>query len=173
MHQYMNLCPPDCPCLLHPLCIVWWKAGCPRMSVCLCPKSAKFCSNTLLRMLHVSVLDFMSTWLSMSVPPPMYSYMETWVSKCGTVCCRHPTSVPTPWLECVYASVHVCMSTWLPISPQTSMHIYMETWILLYGTVFVYQSTHLCSHTLFRMCAYISPCTSVHSTPHVSSMPYW
>ena len=39
-----------------------------------------------LECVHASVHDFMSTWLSMSAPPPMYSYRETWVSQCGTVC---------------------------------------------------------------------------------------
>ena len=31
------------------------------------------------------------------------------------------------------------------------------------------QSTHLGSHTLFRMCTCISPCTCVHLSPHVWS----
>ena len=94
-------------------------------------------------------------------------------SMCHCVCYSHPTSDPTPCLECVYASVHVCMFTWLPISPQTPMHSYMETWVLLYGTVFVSQSPHFCSHTLFRTCTFISTCTCVHPTPHVSSNTLW
>ena len=85
----------------------------------------------------------------------------------------HPTSVPTSWWGWVHASLHLFMSTWPPISPQTPMHIYMDTWLLLYRTVFVCQSTHLCSHTLFRMWECISPCTYVHPTLHVYSNLLW
>ena len=50
--------------------------------------------------------------------PPMYSYMETWVPLCASVCVLQSSHFwPTPWLECVYASVHVFMSVWLPMSP--------------------------------------------------------
>ena len=85
------------------------------------------------------------------------------------VCCSHPTSGPTPWLECVYALVHVCMCIQLPISPQTPLHSYMETWVPLCGTVFVSQSPHNCSHTLDTMFICISTCIHVHMTTHVCS----
>ena len=34
---------------------------------------------------HASVHEFMSTWLLMCGPPPMYSLMETWVPLYGNV----------------------------------------------------------------------------------------
>ena len=45
------------------------------------------------------------------------------------VCCSHPTSDPTPWIECVYVYVHVFMLKWIPMSPQIPMHSLMETWL--------------------------------------------
>ena len=38
--------------------------------------------------------------------------------------------------------------------------------------VCVYQSHHFWSHTLFRMCTFISACIYVHPTAHVISTPY-
>ena len=75
MHQYMILCPPDCLCLLHSLCIVWWKAGCPCTAVCLCPSHLISVPPPWLECVHVSLYVFMSTSLSMSAPSTMDSYM--------------------------------------------------------------------------------------------------
>ena len=123
------------------------------------------CRSNLWMDVHASPFCRSNLW--MDVPPPNGNPSSEWRSHLN-----HPTSVPIPWLECLHASVHVCMSTWLSISPQSPMHIYMETLLLLYGTVFVSHPTHLCSHTLFRMFACISPCTYVQPTPHVSSTPF-
>ena len=99
----------------------------------------------------------MSTLHPMSGPPPMDSYMESWVPLCVTACVSHsPGCGPTPCLECVHASVHEFMSTWLLMCGPPPMHSLMETWVPLYGSVFVSQSSHFCCHTLFRMCTCIS-----------------
>ena len=137
------------------------KHGFPCVAMCACSTHSTSVPTCRLEYVHVPVHVFMSTWFSMSAPPTIHSYMETWVPLCGTVCCSHPTSGPTSWLEYIYASVHVFMSTWLPMSPETTMHSYMETWVSPYGTVFVSKSPHFCSHTLFRICTCISTCTDV------------
>ena len=41
----------------------------------------------------------------------------------------------------------------------------------LYGTVYVFQSPHICSHTLFRMCSCISICIHVHLTVPMVAQP--
>ena len=140
-----------------PLCIVWWKPGCPCMAVCLCPSHLISVATPCLECVHASVHEFMSTLHPMSGPPPMDSYMESWVPLCVTACVsQSPWLCPTPCLECVHASVHEFMSTWLLMSGPPPMHSLMETWVPLYGSVFVSQSSHFCCHTLFRMCTCIS-----------------
>ena len=85
MHQYMNLCLPYTPCLVHPLWIVTWKVGWPYVSLHVCPSHLIFVPTPCLECVHASVHEFMSTWLLMSGPPPMYSLMETWVPLYGSV----------------------------------------------------------------------------------------
>ena len=77
MHQYMNLCLPYTPHLVHPLWIVTWKLGCPCVLLHLCPSHLIFVPTPCLDCLHASVHEFMSTWLLMSGPPPLHSLMET------------------------------------------------------------------------------------------------
>ena len=169
----MNLCPPGCLCLVHPLCIVWWKPGCPCMAVCLCPSHLISVATPCLECVHASVHEFMSTLHPMSGPP---LWIVTWKVGCPCVslhvCPSHLIFVPTPCLECVHASVHEFMSTWLLMSGPPPMHSLMETWVPLYGSVFVSQSSHFCCHTLFRMCTCISTWIYVYLTPHVWSTPY-
>ena len=140
----MNLCPPGCLCVVHPICIVWWKPGCPCMTVCLCPSHLISVSTSCLECVHASVHEFMSTLHPMSAPPPMDSYMESWVP-CVSLClCPiHHGCGPTPCLDCVHASVHEFTSTWLLMSGPPPMHSLMHTWVSLYGSVFV--SSHLIS----------------------------
>ena len=85
MHQYMNLCLPYTPCLVHPLWIVTWKVGCPCVSQHVCPIHTGCGPPPRLECVHASVHEFMSTWLLMSGPPPMHSLMGTWVSLYGSV----------------------------------------------------------------------------------------
>ena len=75
-------------------------------------QSPCLCSHTLLKCVHASVHEFMSTGLPISGPPPMHSVMETGYS-CMAVCLcpSHPIYLPTPCVECVHASVHEFMST--------------------------------------------------------------
>ena len=132
MHQYMNLCLPYIPCLVHPLCIVWWKDWHPCMAVCLCLSHLISGPRPSLECVHASVHKFMSTWLLMSGPPPLHSLMETWCP-CMAVCSclSHLISVATPCLECVHASVHEFMSTWLLMFGLPHMDSYMESWVPL------------------------------------------
>ena len=169
----MNLCPPDCPCLLHSLCIVWWKAGWPCTAVCLCPSHLISVPIPCLGCVHASVHVCMSTWLPMLANHPMDSYMERWVPVCGTVCVclSHTACGPIPWLKCVHGSVHVYRSTWLQKCAPPPMDSYIETWVLLYGTVYVSQSPHFCSNTLFRMCTCISMWIYVYLTANVCCTP--
>ena len=123
MHQFMNLCPSDCPCLVQLLCIVWWKPGCPCMAVCLYPRYLISVATPCLECVHASAHVFMSTLLPILAQPPRYSYMESWLPLC--VCPSHPACGLTPCLECVHASVHEFMSTWLPMFwgiPYASYH---------------------------------------------------
>ena len=71
MHQYMNLCPPDCPCLLHPLCIVWWKPGCPCVGLWFCLNHPTSTPTPCLECVHV----YMSTWFLLSAAPLLHSYI--------------------------------------------------------------------------------------------------
>ena len=99
------------------------------MAVCLCPSHLISVATPCLECVQASVHEFMSTLHPMSGPPPMDSYMESWVP-CVSLClCPiHPGCGPTPCLECVQASVHEFMSTWLLMSGPPPMHSLMETW---------------------------------------------
>ena len=54
------------------------------------------------------------TSTSLEIWPHLQTYMQTWVSLCGTVCASNYCSAPTPWLECVCISkcMHVQL-TWM------------------------------------------------------------
>ena len=109
MHQYMNLCPLGCLCLTHPLYIVWWKPGCPCMAVCLCPSHLISVAKPCLECVHASIHEFMSTLHSMSGPPPMDSYMESWVTPVCHFVCVPFTPVVVPPLVWLFT----CISTWI------------------------------------------------------------
>ena len=109
MHQYMNLCLPYTPCLVHPLWIGIWKNRCPCVSLCLCPIHSGCGSTPCLECVHASVHEFMSTWLFMCGPTPIHTLMETWeplydrvfVSQSSHFCCH------TLFRMCT------CISTWM------------------------------------------------------------
>ena len=86
MHQYIYLCLPHSPCLLHPISIFAWKHGFLCVALCVCSSHSTSVPTPCLECVYPSVHVFLSTWLSMSAPPPMHSYMQTWISQCGTVC---------------------------------------------------------------------------------------
>ena len=50
MHQYMNLFPAGCLCLVHPLCIVWWEIWVPLCVTLSMSHSPWLWSHTLFRM---------------------------------------------------------------------------------------------------------------------------
>ena len=56
------------------------------MAVCLCPSHLISVATPCLECVHASVCEFMSTLHPMSGPPPMDSYMESWVPLCVTAC---------------------------------------------------------------------------------------
>ena len=70
------------------------------MAVCLCPSHLISVATPCLECVHASVHEFMSTLHPMSGPPPMDSYMESWVPLCVTVChvCVPVTLVVVPHL---------------------------------------------------------------------------
>ena len=138
MHVYLtvNVCSPSCKVLHKYVCpwvilFAWARypfSACTPWSECV----------------HASVHVCMSTQLPMLAQHPMDSYMETWISLCGSVCVcpSHPASGQTPWLECVHASIHIYICTWLPMSTPCPMHSLMETWVPLCGIVCLSQSPY-------------------------------
>ena len=125
----MNLCPPGCLCLVQPLCIVWWKPGCPCMTVCLCSSHLVSVATPCLECVHASVHEFMSTLHPMCGPPPMDSYMESWVPLCVTACVSQ-----SPYFCCfTWFRMCTCISTWIYVHLaayvwSTPMHSLMEPW---------------------------------------------
>ena len=109
---------PDCPYMLHPVCIVWWKPRYPCISVCLCPGHLISVPTTCLECAPAWVHEFMSTWLPMAAPVPMHSLMETLVSLYGClfVSQLHHFCSQTLFRTCtciriwinVHLSTHVC-----------------------------------------------------------------
>ena len=100
------------------------------MAVCLCPSHLISVATPCLECVHASVHEFMSSLHPMSGPPPMDSYMESWVPLCATLSMSHsPVCGPIPCLDCSHASLHEFMSTWLLISGPPPMHSLMETWV--------------------------------------------
>ena len=108
----MNLCPPDCPCLLPPPMHSFMETWVPLcVTMCVCPIHPACVPTHCLECVHVSVHEFISptahAWSN-----SRHSFMETWVPLFLTVCVcpSHPGGGPTPCLECVHASVHEFMS---------------------------------------------------------------
>ena len=166
----MNLCPPDCPCLLHPLCIIWWKPGCPYVALFVCHSHRASDHIPLLECVYASVLEFKFSWMSISAPLPMHSLMKTWVPLYFSVFVSQSSHFCSHTLFRMYICIaYVFMSIWLPILAWAPLHGYIETWVPLCNTVCVcvYHSLHFWYHTLFRMCTCISTCTYVYLTPHV------
>ena len=142
MHQYMNICPPDCPCQLHPIWTVSWKHGWPRVALCVFHNQPISSHTPLLECVHASVHVYMSIWLYFIFTPlcivtwnnlgpfvPLFDYSS------------NPIFGPTPCLENVHALVHVLLSTWHLMSASPHLHTYMERGVPLCGTVFVFQSS--------------------------------
>ena len=118
MHQYMNLCPPDCPCWLLTIWTVSWKHGWPRVALCVCHNQPISGHSPLLECVHASIhcISVHLTLYFIFIPLCKVTWKD--VCPCVLLCdySSNPTFSPTPWLACVHASVHVLLSTWLPIS---------------------------------------------------------
>ena len=135
---------------------------------------------------YVAVISFLFPHLVYNVYMHQYMYIcqpefwillhpicvGTWKDGCECVCCNHPTSSATPFLECVYSSVHGFMSTWLPISAPHPLNCFMKTWVPQCGIVCLSQPAYFRSQTMFRMCTCISTSVYVHLTLHFSSTPF-
>ena len=67
------------------------------MAVCLCPSHLISVATHCLECVHASVHEFMSTLHSMSGPPPMDNYMESWVPLCVTACVSQ-----SPYFFCLH-----------------------------------------------------------------------
>ena len=169
----MNLCPPGCLCLVHPLCIVWWKPGCHCLSLCMWPSHPTCGPTPFLECVHASVHEFMLSDFPYLVHPLCIVW---WKPGCPCMavclCPSHLISVATPCLECVHASVHEFLSTLHPMSGPPPMDSYMESWVPLCVTACVSQSPYFCCYTLFRMCTCISTWIYVHLAAYVWSTPY-
>ena len=122
----MNLCPPDYPCLFHPLCTVLWNLVCPYVSLCVCPSHPACGPLSCLECVHAWIHDFMSTWLPTSGPPPMHSLMETWVPLYGSVfvsqsshfCCHTLFRMCT----CISTSIYVHLTPQVCCTPYAYFH---------------------------------------------------
>ena len=81
----------------------------PCMAECLCSSHLISVSTPCLECVHASVHEFMSTLHPMSGPPPMDSYMESWVPLCVTACVSQSPSF------CSYTLFRLCtcISTWI------------------------------------------------------------
>ena len=111
----MNLWPSDCPCLVQPLCIVWWKPGCHCLSLCMCPSHPTCGPTPFLECVHASIQEFMSTWLLSSGPALCILWCQVGCPCIGVCLCpSHLISDPSPCLECVHVSVHKfrCGNKW-------------------------------------------------------------
>ena len=123
MHQYMNLCLPYTPCLVHPPWIVTWKGGWPSVSLYLCPIQPGCGPTTCLECVHASVHEFMSTWLLRSGPAPMHSLMEIWVPLYGSVFVSQSSHF---WSDTLFR-MYTCISTWIYV------YLTPHVWSTLYG----------------------------------------
>ena len=109
-------------CVVHPLCIVWWKPGCPCMAVCLIPSHIISVATPCLECVHVSVHEFMSTLHPMSGPPPMDSYTESWVP--------------------LYVTLSMSQSVWLRSYTLFRMCTCISTWIYVQLAAYVWSTPY-------------------------------
>ena len=87
--------------------------------------------------------------LSMSsLPTCIVTWKDGFLCVALCVCCSHPSSGPTPWLECVYALVHV--------------------YIYIYPSDFQYHLKPLCIVTWKHGCPCVALCLC---TSHLISVP--
>ena len=67
------------PMSAAPLCIAWWKHEHPLVASCFCHNHFLSGHTPWLECVHASVHVYRSTWLQKCSPPPLHSYMESWV----------------------------------------------------------------------------------------------
>ena len=120
VHEFMSTWllmsgPPPMLCLTEP--------GCPFMTVCLCPSHLISVATPCLECVHASVHEFMSTLHPMSGPPPMDSYMESWVPLCITLSVSHS---PLLWSHTLFRMC-TCISTWIYV------YLTLHVWSTPYG----------------------------------------
>ena len=81
----------------------------PCESLHVCPSRLILVPTPCLQWVHASVHEFMSTLHPKSGPPPMDSYMESWVPLCVTLSLSHP---PWLWSHTLFR-MWTCISTWI------------------------------------------------------------
>ena len=170
-HTLFRMCTCISTCIyVHPTAhvisthygLVTREPGCPCEAVCVCPSQPTSGHTPCLECVHASVYVFMLTCLPMLAKAPM----ETWVPVCVTVCLSQSPFFWSHTLFRMCTCISTCiMWTWVQNSDTPLLHSYIETRVPQCGGVCVYQSHHFWSHTLFRMCTFISACIYVHLTP--------
>ena len=124
------------PMSVHPLCIVWWKHGCACVALCVCHIHPTSSHTLWLDCVHVSVHEFISTWLPMSAPPPMHSLMETWMPLYGSVFVSQSPHFCSHTLFRMCTCISTCIYVHLtPMLAKPPMDIYMAMWVPMCGTV--------------------------------------
>ena len=155
-----NLCPPDCPCMLQPVCIVWWKPWVPLFATVHVSQSPCIVwSHTLFRMC-TCIITCIYVHLTSHVCSTPYAQFDgnCWYP-CMAVClfpsyhhlCSHTlfrtcTCIST-WIY-VHLTVHVC-----------SLPLCLVSWKLgcpCLSLCLCSSNPAFWSHTLFRMCTCIS-----------------
>ena len=135
VHVYMSTwLPISAAPSMHSLMETWN----PCVALCICHNHPTSSHTPWLECVHASVHVFMPTWLYVRLTPPT-SYWRSHLqleiqplnggptSKADPSSkwrspLKHSSSVPTPWLECVYASVHIWISAWFLLSTPPLLH---------------------------------------------------
>ena len=116
-----RMCTCICACIyVHPTAhvsstpngLVTWEPGCPCVAVCVCSSHPASGHTPCLECVHVSVCEFMHTWLPMFAPHPMHSLMES--------------SVPMYCSVFVSQSPHFCSHTLFRMCTCISICIYVH-----------------------------------------------
>ena len=155
MHQYMNLCPPDYPCLFHPLCTVLWNLVCPYVSLCV-SQSPCMWSPVLFRM-----CAWMSTWIYVHLGAHPICIVS-WSLRCPYVSLCPQSHLPHFFFHTLFRMC-TCISTWIYV--YLTPHVWSTLlWIVTWKVGCPCVSLHVCpSHLIFVA----TPCLEcVHASVH-------
>ena len=172
----MYYCPPNSPCLLHPLMYCYMERWVPLLGIVCCIHLTSGCTPWL-ECVHTFVHVYMSIWLPMSTQTGLHSYMETWVPLWGSVFVSHSPYFCSHDLYRMCTCISTCTSVYLTpnvcFTPFAYLHGKMgsSVWHCVCLSVIYFWS-----HTLFKMCTFIS--TSIYALtwlpmsapPHLNSL---